>query len=178
MRCMTATLGALALALTGTSVQSAPPGSAADHLRSAAQAGSVTSRLPIGFVGRKAARGSAGGSTMPAFMATAARLAGLPRVYGYTALPAVTVSPPPAPAVVYGAAPLYNYVLSPPIIASPGPDILVEPERVSNGLNLLVARADTRGSAGKRRALGSACEWHSGSTASSAALPDLFRLQI
>jgi hypothetical protein len=122
MRYLTATLGAFALALTGTTVQSAPPGSAIGDLRSAAQAGSGLQQIAYRLCW------TAGGTRQCRWVDNA-RIYGyrgaprraVPRVYGYTALPAVTVSPPPAPAGVYSAAPLYNYVLSAPRIAPPEP---------------------------------------------------------
>ncbi len=122
MRCMTAILGAFALALTGTSVQSAPPGSAAGDLRSAAQAGSshhqVAYRLCWTEGGTRRCRW-ADNARIYGYRGAARRA--VPRVYGYTALPAVTVNPSPAPAVVYSAAPVYSYVPPPPMIYPPGP---------------------------------------------------------
>lgn len=153
MRCMTATLGALALALTGTSVQSAPPGSAADHLRSAAQAGSKSPAdcLSALLDGRRRAAVPVGRQCphlwLPRHASQGPACLRLHRVAGRDRQPAACTR----------SRLRRSTALQLRSVASdnraPGPDILVEPERVSNGLNLLVARADTRGSAGKRRAL-------------------------
>ena len=134
MRCNTAAFAAFALALTGTSVQSAPPGSAAGDLRSVAQAGSghhqVAYRLCWTEGGARQCRWV---DNARIYGYRGAPRRAVPRVYGYTALPAVTVSPPPAPAVVYGAAPLYNYVLSPPIYYPPGPSDWSNPNAYPTG---------------------------------------------
>lgn len=130
---MVATLGAFALLLTGTSVQSAPPGSSAGELRSAAQAGSGHHRVAYRLCWR------AGGVRQCRWVDNA-RIYGYrapgkaaPRVYGYTALPAVTVSPPPAPAIVYGAAPVYNYVPPPAVVYPPGPRDWSNPDLYPTG---------------------------------------------
>jgi hypothetical protein len=134
MRRMTATLGAFALALTGTSVQSAPPGSAAGDLRSAAQAGSshhqVAYRLCWTEGGTRRCRW-ADNARIYGYRGAARRA--VPRVYGYTALPAVTVNPAPAPAVVYSAAPVYSYVPPPPMIYPPGPRNWSNPDAYPTG---------------------------------------------
>ena len=111
MRCMTAIFGAFAFALLGTNVQAAPQGSAAGDLRSAAQAGSGHHQVAYRLCWTE-------GGTRQCRWVDNARIYGyrgaprraVPRVYGYTALPAVTVTPPPPPpAPTYGSLPLYIY---------------------------------------------------------------------
>jgi hypothetical protein len=133
MRCVTAAFGAFALALTGASAQAAPAGSAAGDLRSAAQAGSVYQQVAYRLCWTE-------GGTRQCRWVDNARIYGyrgaarraVPRVYGYTALPAVTVSPPPAPAVVYSAAPVYSYV-PPSVINPPGPRNWSNPDAYPTG---------------------------------------------
>jgi hypothetical protein len=101
----TAAIGALALGLTTTSVQSAPAGSGTLNVRLVGQAGSshdqVAYKLCWREGGARHCRWVESARIYPHRRATSASRAGR-RVYGYAALPAITVTPPSLAPAIYG----------------------------------------------------------------------------
>jgi len=132
MRRMTAAMGAFALAMTGTSVQSAPPGSGTIDIRSAAQASS--SRHQIGYRlcwregGARHCRWVDSARIYGYRSATAAGRA-VRRVYGYRSATAVRRAVPrvyryrSATAVRRAVPRVYGYTALPAMTVNPSPQV-------------------------------------------------------
>jgi hypothetical protein len=125
-RWMTAAIGALALALTGTSVQSAPPASGTIGIRLAAQASSSRHQVAYRLCWREGGARQCrwvDSARIYGYRGATARGRVVPRVYGYTALPAMTVNPRPRVPRVYGYSALPAITVNP----SPSPPLIFTP---------------------------------------------------
>jgi hypothetical protein len=122
MRRMTPAIGAIALALTGTAVQSAPPGSGTIGVGSVGQTSSSRHQVAYRLCWREGGARQCrwvDSARIYGYRSATARGRAVPRVYGYTALPAMTVNRPPR------VAPVYGYTTLPAITVNPSPPPLV-----------------------------------------------------